>query len=107
MRPLVNSGSMAIVIVEDDKLPKAGDVILFKKNGKKFLHRILSLRRDGFITADDAGLTTPVFVNFDSVIGRCAVKPSGVAGVIYGYLSRFLFKTGRFIKKLLLYVNNR
>jgi len=103
MRPLITSDSM--VIIEQNKSYKPGDVILFEKDGKKFVHRILSLYKNGFITADDRGLTTPIFIPFESVIGRCVVRPSGIIGVIYGYLSRFIFRLGRFIKKLIFYVD--
>ena len=103
MRPVLKSGDIALIKKETN--PTTGDAVLFRINGSVFIHRVLRRvkepAREGFIIADDRGLTPPVFAPADSVIGVCCIFPSGKTGLVYSLISRFIFKIARRIKSII------
>ena len=103
MSPVLKSGDIALV--NRARNPSAGDAVLFRINGAKFIHRVLcrakEAGREGFIIADDCGLTAPVFAPAESVIGVCCIFPSGKTGLVYSLISRFIFKLARRIKNII------
>ncbi len=54
MKPLINQRTEQLLIEKFNDFPKRKDVVLFKRgSGKLVLHRIISVRKDGFVIRGD------------------------------------------------------
>lgn len=72
MRPMLEHGIDEVYLEKiDGKKVKKWDVVLFQSdNGAYILHRIVKIRKDGFITRGDNNYYNDDFQNFDKIIGR-------------------------------------
>ena len=75
MQPMLHQGENPIIISKITKPLKKRDVILFRcDSGKYLLHRIIKIKKDGYLTRGDNNL-------FDDGV----VKEEQVKGILTGY----------------------
>ena len=100
MRPLIKNGDVVRIVKKNRYC--LGDVVLYEINGQKFLHRIIKiLSNKKYVVCDDTGITEPVEINFDNIIGFYPNIFNGVLGYVYYIVIKTIFCIARKIKILL------
>jgi hypothetical protein len=100
MRPLIKNG-VVVRIVKKNRYC-LGDVVLYEINSQKFLHRIIKvLPNKKYVVCDDTGITEPVEISFDNIIGFYPNIFNGVLGYVYYIVIKTTFCIARKIKILL------
>jgi|GEM_PF-1823674 len=100
MRPLIKNGDVVCIVKKNRYC--LGDVVLYEINGQKFLHRIIKiLSNKKYIVCDDTGITEPVEISFDNIIGFYPNIFNGVLGYVYYIVIKTIFCIARKIKILL------
>ncbi len=75
MQPMLRQGENPIVISKITSPVKKGDVILFRcESGKYLLHRIIKIRKQGYLTRGDNNLFNDGFI-----------KEKQIKGILTGY----------------------
>ncbi len=70
MRPMLREHRDIVTVVKIDRKPKKGDVVLYPgANGKFVLHRIMSVKRDGYIIRGDNNYFTEYGITDNDIIG--------------------------------------
>ncbi len=70
MLPMLKDGESKIRIIKPTKIPKKYDIIFYRRdNGQFVLHRIVGIRKNGFICRGDNQIENEFPVSKDSVIG--------------------------------------
>lgn len=69
MMPMLRQHRDLVVISKINKPLKKHDVILFKRNGKYILHRIIDIKKDSYNTAGDHNWWKEYNVTNDEIIG--------------------------------------
>lgn len=70
---------------------RVGDVILFETKSRHLtLHRIVDIKRDGYITRGDANRHADETVSHDAVLGRAVSVPGGLSFHLRSPLSRLV-----------------
>lgn len=99
MRPVFGPGRE--VIFSKRPVYGAGDAVLYRLEGKYYLHRI-SLRSNGrYLMKDDSGIIDGHWVDGSCVKGRAERGPHGIAGQIWGNMTRYIYREGRVLKGVL------
>jgi hypothetical protein len=102
MRPLIKNGEVVRIVKKNRYC--LGDVVLYEINGQKFLHRIIKvLSNKKYIVCDDTGITEPIEISFDNIIGFYPNIFSGVLGFVYYLNIKKFFYVARKIKNFIIY----
>ena len=101
MRPLIKDSCNVFIrrYGSQDKI-RSGDIVLYELAGRKFLHRVKSVRDDRVKVTDDTGVISPVEVPLDCITGIYPTRLSGVTGAIYNFFLRKFFTSLRAIKRI-------
>jgi len=80
MLPLIRQGMDEVVLKSVDRPLKKYDIPFYKrKNGQFVLHRIIDVKKDGYVLCGDNQLDYEYNVTDDMIIGVvCAIKRDGV-----------------------------
>ena len=80
MLPLIRQGMDEVVLKSVDRPLKKYDIPFYKrKNGQFVLHRIVDVKKDGYVLCGDNQLDYEYNVTDDMIIGVvCAIKRDGV-----------------------------
>ncbi len=70
MTPLFKRGDIVIYEDVDPENLKIGNIVLYTKNGKNIIHRIVKITSDGFITKGDANNTVDDKIKEGQIKGR-------------------------------------
>ena len=103
MRPFIRSGELLEFRVESLEF-REGDVVLYKKGNKYFIHRITEKLGNGKLKIeDDAGVVGKHFVSADEIVGKVEVPwyLRGMVGFFVSEIARNIFILGRKAKDIL------
>ena len=92
MWPLLKQGE-TVFVKEDSSVP--GDVILYKRDGRLYVHRLLKKDDYSYIVCGDTAKVKRHSVKEKDIIGKVINIPfwsKGRIGSVYGYLVRSIFK---------------
>ncbi len=81
---------------------KPGDVVVFERNGRNIVHRVLSVGKAGYYTrGDDNSFTDPGLASPDQVVGRVEMgeQLGGITSVRGGRSGLWLARLGRAIRR--------
>ena len=91
MRPAIkNNQPVWVEFLAFDRF-RRGDMVLYKKEGFDYIHRILSTEPAHLIVSSDSCVTDPHPVFPDEIIGRPISLLNGFVGMVWGSFFRFLF----------------
>lgn len=99
MRPLIKIGDI-VYIKEDYFDVSCGDIVLYEVDGQKFLHRIVKENKDSYVVCDDVGITLPIKIRKNSVIGVYPTIMGGFVGLFYHRVVRSMFQLLREVKHI-------
>jgi hypothetical protein len=103
MRPLIKNGEVVCIVKKNRYC--LGDVVLYEINSQKFLHRIIKvLPNKKYVVCDDTGITEPVEISFDNIIGFYPNVFNGVLGFVYYLNIKKFFYVARKIKNFIINV---
>lgn len=98
MRPLIKDGY--IVEILPKKKVTCGDIVLYRTEYGNFLHRIIKLHSNKIVVCDDTGVTCPIEISPEQIIGVYPTIFNRFLGILYHYCVKHFFILGRFIKSL-------
>lgn len=105
MRPLLKNGRIIPILC--NKKIRLGDIVLYKKQNKLFLHRVVKISSQKIIVEDDCGVTSCVDVAYNEVVGVYPTFFSGVVGFIYHIITKNLYILFRNFKNFFIFKNLR
>jgi len=98
MRPFIRSGDFLSLEFRVDSL-KRGDVVLYRKGDKYFIHRISKKVYGGYVVDDDAVIVGKHFVDVKEITGKVKL-PFYLEGFLGFTISRILNVFFRVIRKI-------
>ncbi|MBN1621406.1 MAG: hypothetical protein JW871_02310 [Endomicrobiales bacterium] len=98
MRPTIKSEQFVCVEKVSPDDIKEGDMILYRADGKQFIHRVEKKENGVFRIVDDAGTIGMEQILQEEIIGRVISVFNGRFGLIYQRFLSFLFKVARCLK---------
>ena len=92
MSPLIKAESYVWIEEMSPEGLRCGDMVLYKINESKFIHRIKSIRDGKIIVNDDTGVIQEQIIDIENVLGRVNSLFNGYTGLIYNKLALGLRK---------------
>ncbi len=92
MWPLLKDGGTVLI---KNVRPESGDLILYKKDGNLFIHRIVAKSDSTTIVCGDTAMVKKHKVKEEDIVGKVMNIPfwsAGKMGLLYGYLVRSIFR---------------
>ncbi len=92
MLPMLKDGESKIRIIKPTKKPKKYDIIFYRRaNGQFVLHRIVGIRRNGFICRGDNQIENEFPVGKDTVIGILTGYTKNGKWIDFDSFSQFIY----------------
>ncbi|MFH1283037.1 MAG: S26 family signal peptidase [bacterium] len=109
MRPVLRANQN--ILIDQDTAIRLGDCVCYKSTEKNYIHRIISIKNGRYLMASDSNSILSHWIDLDNIVGKVANKNpllKGFPGLIYHFIIRLFFYTGRLIKKSIIkYEGNR
>ncbi len=96
MRPIIRSGQ--IVFCKKVGKVRPGDIVLYKKGDRKYLHRVIKICGDKLVVGDDCGILSYHEIFVKQVEGKCFTIFNGFIGLVYHCVIRTIFIVFRKLK---------